>query len=213
MDRRGGQSLARLALFSKWAGLKWNSWTYYFFEVSGQLLRVLRLEVSVWISWKRVLFTIRFSSCLLYCVHTEETIRSCVSLNLKGKIVEVILNSNVENSEDFCLDFVPEFGLCWVPMRRPLWFRNIWGLTAGRMRLTRGEPATAVLHLLLLLRKPQRRPRCVGRHTRENRLPFFYSAGTGFAVEVGTIQCPQKQLLFLFTNHSCAGVLEQSMGS
>ncbi len=30
----------------------------------------------------------------------------------QGKTVEVTLNSTEENSEDFCLDFVQEFGLC-----------------------------------------------------------------------------------------------------
>jgi hypothetical protein len=29
----------------------------------------------------------------------------------KGKAVEVTVNSKAENSEDFCLDFVLEFGL------------------------------------------------------------------------------------------------------
>jgi hypothetical protein len=30
----------------------------------------------------------------------------------QGKAVELTLNSNEENFEDFCLDFVQEFGLC-----------------------------------------------------------------------------------------------------
>ncbi len=29
----------------------------------------------------------------------------------QGNAVEVTVNSKEENSEDFCLDFVPEFGL------------------------------------------------------------------------------------------------------
>jgi hypothetical protein len=43
-----------------------------------------------------------------------ETVRGCASLkkyNFHGKDVDVILNSKEENSRDFCLDFVQEFGL------------------------------------------------------------------------------------------------------
>ncbi len=32
----------------------------------------------------------------------------------QGKAVEVTVNSKEENSEDFCLDFVQEFGLCML---------------------------------------------------------------------------------------------------
>jgi hypothetical protein len=54
MDRKGCRSLARLVLLSMW--------------FLGIILRVLKLEVSVWISWKRMWLTIRFSSFLLYRV-------------------------------------------------------------------------------------------------------------------------------------------------
>ncbi len=43
-----------------------------------------------------------------------ETVRGCVSLKKKksqGKAVEVTVNSKEENCQDFCLDFVQEFGL------------------------------------------------------------------------------------------------------
>ncbi len=58
---------------------------------------------------KRVGFSIRFSSFLLYSVQlcTAETIRGCVSLKKyesQGKTVEGTLNSK----EDFCLDASPK---------------------------------------------------------------------------------------------------------
>jgi hypothetical protein len=43
-----------------------------------------------------------------------ETVRGCVSLKKyksQGKAVEVTVNSKDENSQDFCLDFIQEFGL------------------------------------------------------------------------------------------------------
>jgi hypothetical protein len=49
-----------------------NSWTYDLVEVSGhKILRVLRLEVSAWISWtieKGLWSSIRFSSFIFYSV-------------------------------------------------------------------------------------------------------------------------------------------------
>jgi hypothetical protein len=66
------------------------------------ILRVLRLGVSVWISYnigKGVWFSIRFSSILLY--FTVEIVRGCVSLKKyksKGKAREVTVNSKEENS-------------------------------------------------------------------------------------------------------------------
>jgi hypothetical protein len=65
-------------------------------------MRVRILEVSIWISWKVVWFSIRFSSLLLYSVqqHTVATVRGCVSLKKyksQGKAVEMTLNSKEEN--------------------------------------------------------------------------------------------------------------------
>jgi hypothetical protein len=66
-------------------------------------MRVRILEVSVWISWKVVWFSIRFSSLLLYSVQqrTVETVTGCVSLKKwksQGKAVEMTFNSKEENS-------------------------------------------------------------------------------------------------------------------
>ncbi len=51
----------------------------------------------------------------LQCTVTAlETVRGCVSLTKwksQGKAVEETVNSKEENSEDFCLDVVQEFGL------------------------------------------------------------------------------------------------------
>ncbi len=50
----------------------------------------------------------------LQCTVTElyKYIRCCVSLkNSQGKALEMTVNCKEENSEDFCLDFVQEFGL------------------------------------------------------------------------------------------------------
>jgi len=56
------------------------------------------------------------SSFPLFSVYSKnlEIARGCVSLKkykFQGKAVEVTVNSREENSEDFCLDFVQEFGL------------------------------------------------------------------------------------------------------
>jgi hypothetical protein len=43
-----------------------------------------------------------------------ETLRGCVSLKKQksqGKAVEMTVNNKEDNSKDFCLDFVQEFGL------------------------------------------------------------------------------------------------------
>ncbi len=39
-----------------------------------------------------------------------------VATSSQGKAVEVTVNSKEENTLDFCLDFVQEFGLCTVMM-------------------------------------------------------------------------------------------------
>jgi hypothetical protein len=60
-----------------------------------------------------------------------ETVRGCVSLkkyNFQGKDVDVTLNSKEENSQDFCLDFVQEFGL-W--MKCILWPLTCLALPSG----------------------------------------------------------------------------------
>jgi len=64
-------------------------------------------------------FLLSPSQCAIHCnISTVETVRGCVSLKKKfisqGKGVEVTVNSNEENSKDFCLYFVQEFGLCTV---------------------------------------------------------------------------------------------------
>jgi hypothetical protein len=44
----------------------------------------------------------------------KKYVRGCVSLKKyksQGKAVEVTVNSKEENSEEYCLDFVQEFGL------------------------------------------------------------------------------------------------------
>ncbi len=86
------------------------------------LLRFLGiiLRVSVWIlepQGKGCGFLSGFPpfSFTMYSNWTVETVRGCVSLKKyksQGKAVELTLNSNEENFEDFCLDFVQEFGLC-----------------------------------------------------------------------------------------------------
>ncbi len=53
-----------------------NSWMYDFVEVSGHILSVFRLEVSVWISYtigKEVWFFSRFFSSTVYSNWTNET--------------------------------------------------------------------------------------------------------------------------------------------
>jgi hypothetical protein len=78
----------------------------------GITLRVLILEVSVWTSkttGKGVWFSIRFSFFLLY--RNCKRLREFEEIDISSKAVEVIVNNKEENSEDFCLDFVQEFGL------------------------------------------------------------------------------------------------------
>jgi hypothetical protein len=44
-----------------------------------------------------------------------ETVRGCASLKKQksqDKAVEATVNNKEENSSDFCLDFVQEFGIC-----------------------------------------------------------------------------------------------------
>jgi hypothetical protein len=82
----------------------------------GIILRVLRLEVSVLISYtlgKGVWFFFLLSP--LQCTVTHY--RNCKRLHefekykSQGKAVEVTVNSKEKNSSDFCLDFVKEFDL------------------------------------------------------------------------------------------------------
>jgi hypothetical protein len=49
--------------------------------------------------------------------------RDCVSLKKnksQGRAVDETVNSKEENSKDFCLDFVQEFGL-WLPASVSFW--------------------------------------------------------------------------------------------
>jgi hypothetical protein len=81
-----------------------------FVEVSGHNLES---SVSAWISLtigKGVWLSIRFSSFLLY--RNCKRLREFEEIEISSKAVEVAVNNKEENSEDFCLDFVQEFGLC-----------------------------------------------------------------------------------------------------
>jgi hypothetical protein len=78
----------------------------------GITLKVLRLEVSAWIILtigKEVWFSIRFSSFLIY--RNFKRLHVFEEIEISGKAVAVTVNNRVENSYDFCLDLVREFGL------------------------------------------------------------------------------------------------------
>ncbi len=100
-------------LCSNWVlkrALKPKSWKYNFAEVSGHNLE----SYEIWgFCVKRVWFSIRFSSFLLYSVQ-ELNCRNWKRLRelSQGKVVVVTVNSKQENSEDFCLDLFQEFDLC-----------------------------------------------------------------------------------------------------
>ncbi len=113
--------------------LKPNSWTYNLAEVSGHNLESSQTWGSVWISgflkpWGRGYgFLSGFPpfSCTVNSNCTLKTVRGCVSLKKyksHGIVAEVTVNNKEEKSEDFCLDFVQEFGVwkmcaaCKLPM-------------------------------------------------------------------------------------------------
>jgi hypothetical protein len=56
------------------------------------------------------MFSIRFFSFLLY--RNCKRLRVFEEIEISSKAVEVSVNNKEENSQDFCLDFVQEFGLC-----------------------------------------------------------------------------------------------------
>jgi hypothetical protein len=58
---------------------------------------------------KEVRFSIRFSSFLLE--RNGERLRKFEVIEISSKVVEVTVNNKEENSYNFCLDFVQEFGL------------------------------------------------------------------------------------------------------
>ncbi len=73
-----------------------------------------------------------------YSNWTVEPVKGCVSLKKyksQGKAVEVTVNRKEENSEDFCLDFVQEFGLNSTllisPLPPTLWL-SIWSFLRKR---------------------------------------------------------------------------------
>jgi hypothetical protein len=98
-----------------------------FLGIMDIILRVLRLEVSVWISYtigKGLLFHISFSFFLYsvqLCTVTHyrnfKRLREFEAQTRKSKCkaVEVTLNSKEKNSEDFCLDLIQEFDLSRSP--------------------------------------------------------------------------------------------------
>ncbi len=111
----------------------------------GIILKILRLEVSV---WKGVRFSIRFSSFLLYSVpwSTIEIVRGCVSLKKyksQGKAVEVTVNS-LRLLSGFRPIIRPQ-GKWWGRTgdffshtgERCIWQMNIW--TIRNEEKTRGE--------------------------------------------------------------------------
>ncbi len=84
-----------------------------------KIWRVLRLEVSEWFFYNHReggMVSIRFSSFLLFSLQKLNW-RNCKRLQefeeieIARQAVEVTVNSKEENSSEFCLDFVQEFGL------------------------------------------------------------------------------------------------------
>jgi hypothetical protein len=75
-------------------------------------------------------FSIRVFSFLFYCV--KEKSRNCKRLKKyksQGKAVEVTVNSKEENSYNFCLDYVQEFGLCTIRILPPYLWKKPWKIT------------------------------------------------------------------------------------
>ncbi len=82
-------------------------------------------------------------SFTVYCTVTElyDTVRGCVSLKkykYQGKAIELTVNSKEENSQDFCLDFVQEFGPRAVMSREAVSLRSphIVRHVTGMVRIT-----------------------------------------------------------------------------
>ncbi len=68
------------------------------------------------------------------CVSWKKYVRGCVSLKKQksqGKAVEMTVNSKKENSLDFCLDFVQEFGVRCPFQVPPLTYVNHSVLSAS----------------------------------------------------------------------------------
>ncbi len=85
---------------------KQNSWTYSYVEVSGHNLLRLWVSLMNFISHKEGVW---FSSFLLY----SNCKRLCEfeEIEISSKVVSMTVNNKKENSLDFCLNFVQEFGL------------------------------------------------------------------------------------------------------
>jgi hypothetical protein len=110
----------------------------------------------------------------------------------------VTLNSKEENSEEFFLYFVQELASAGYRCEKLMASAIPEHLGAHREGCDSQEERHQFFRLLLDIffyycANPKENP--VSRHTQETA-NLFYSAGTDFSVEVGMIQCPQKQLFF-----------------
>jgi hypothetical protein len=108
----------------------WFSWSLIHgrtisLRFQGIILRVLRIEVSVWIYREG-----GFPPFPPFCCSVTELLRHCKRLRefeeieLSRQAIELTVNSKEENSQDFCLDFVQEFGLMAVISREAVSLRS-----------------------------------------------------------------------------------------